>query len=137
MELGWQQMEKLEPIELDGVGILEINAGGFEHTNQAGGYACNHPVERGAVVPSWEPAWASFVDGMLGALFVGPKYNGWCCRGIDEEDARLIDIILGTTTRAEDIWTVDRARMKDSMEAWVYLASEGGYKGVLFSRNSD
>lgn len=105
--------------------ILKDEAGPmFEQ--QAGGYACAHPTARGFLVPLPEG-----VNGTLSGYFVGPKWSGWCCDGIDTEDADFIDNELAK----EGIY-VDRALYDQSMEAWIHVSYKGR-PAVLTFDNSD
>jgi len=82
-------------------------------------YGCLHPEVEGAYVP--------VVNGLidqeaeLTAYFTGPKWGGWCTDGIDEETAEFIDLVLQKSPYTKRI-KVDRARLADSHEAWVYVS---------------
>jgi hypothetical protein len=45
---------------------------------------------------------------------------GACSSGIDEEDAKVIDSIFRLSSLT-DLITVDRSRLQDSCEAWIYV----------------
>ena len=101
------------------------------YTNQTGGYACNHQkiVGRGYPIP--------IEESILTDHFTGEKYGGWCCDGIDEETANWMDSILHKFSIS-----VDRMKLKESQEAWVYIKSKLpglNYEltGVLTWTNSD
>ena len=66
-------------------------------------------------------------------FFFSGKWGGWCCDGIDEETAIFVDAILG------DIYPgfkVDRSKMGESMEAWVW-GTVGDKQVVVVWENSD
>lgn len=94
-------------------------------SNQAGGYACEHPKIRGLV----RTLDCKYSDILMG-YFTAGKYHGWCCDGIDEEDAKFIEELMNDVGIE-----VDRTRLRDSMEAWVYIVKP--VAGVLIWENSD
>ena len=57
---------------------------------------------------------------LLKEHFTGPKWMGGCANGIDEESASFIDGLLHRM-RETRFLTVDRSRLHDSHEAWVYV----------------
>jgi hypothetical protein len=82
-------------------------------------------------------------------VFYGPKWEGHCYAGIDEETADFVDGLLAASPLTRGI-IVDRTRLKESMEAWVHVtitsdsqnddrAFRGfdGGSGVLTWDNSD
>lgn len=130
------QDEQAEPIDLFDIpiGIIRANPSGKTYTNQAGGYACEHPELTGELLP-WPNETAKYYSDFLLSYFMGPKWKGWCHQGIDEETAKVIDAVLDCLT--PDAWEVDRARLADSMEAWVWIVDKAHSTGVLFWENGD
>lgn len=109
---------------------VQEDARGKRYTNQAGGYACKHPEITGYIYDCGDSY--NLVDRLI-AYFTGPKWGGWCCDGVDEETAEWMDEQL-----APHNLTVDRERMRDSMEAWVYVkCTSNGTRGVFAWENSD
>lgn len=100
------------------VGLIILRPSGVYYSNQTGGYACQHPLEEGVFVPihSCELDFGK----ALSEYFTGSKWNGWCCDGIDEETAAFMDSLLKKSGLSNEI-KVDRTRLKDSREAWVYV----------------
>jgi hypothetical protein len=130
-------------------GLIVLFRSGVYFSNQTGGYACYHPMEEGVFVPlrEEEPNQEKELQG----YFTGPKWSGWCCKGIDGETADFIDSVMAKTDLTKNI-KVDRARLKDSHEAWVFvdfgntepygfgdveISGFGVCKGVLTWQNSD
>ncbi len=128
-----------EPAEdlWDDFGIFEIAPEGSLYSNQAGGYACKNPTERGLPLVSFGPQHKN-LETMLTAYFCGPAWGGWCTGNLDEASARVIDAVIGAADESmAQTWRVDRYRLDASMEAWVYVVSKDGRKGVLIWSNSD
>ena len=140
-----------------GIGLILLFPCGIRYHNQAGGYACLQPTEEGVFVPLWE----ELIDQEIMLhkhFFDGPKWQGGCMNGIDTEDADIIDNILNLSLHTRHI-KVDRIRLKESYEAWIYvdvvtqpdgnakssdsdvpdfpMAGFGACKGVLVWANSD
>ncbi|MCA9882794.1 MAG: hypothetical protein H6670_00310 [Anaerolineaceae bacterium] len=101
-----------------GLGLIIKYPSGVLYSNQAGGYACMQPAEEGIYVPLSNDGFN--LDQIFYKYFTGPKWMGGCANGIDDETADFIDEQLKTYLPASII-RVDRDRMKDSYEAWVYV----------------
>lgn len=102
-----------------------------EYEHQTGGYACHTQRIKGAIFKIEKHR--DFVDSLLLNYFIGSKWSGWCCCGIDEETALVIDAVLS----ALDVKAkVDRNKLEESEEAFVYIEDENK-KGVFFWDNSD
>jgi len=100
-------------------GLIVLVKSGVIYSNQAGGLACRHPAEEGVFIPL-----QAFPDVDVDKLECGlakvfsEKYGDWCCNGIDEEDADYLDKVFEECNLP---LRVDRERLKDSMEAWLYV----------------
>ena len=108
---------------------------------ECGGHCCLHPEVEGVFVPlgsGYEPPGRVFaLQARLDPLFDGPgsKYNGSGAArgsdpGLDLEDADFIDSVL-------DAWRyryirVDRDRLKESIEAWVWVVLTPDSEPALF-----
>jgi hypothetical protein len=101
-----------------GVGLILNYPSGIFFTNQAGGYACMQPSEEGIYIPLHDEVQDQ--EKALYEYFTGPKWNGWCADGIDEETAEFIDQIL-QASMCTKMLTVNRQRLNDSFEAWIYV----------------
>ena len=102
--------------ETQSLGLIILCPTGVLISNQTGGYACLHPEVEGIYVPLLNDAHE------LEAFFTGPKWQGHCYDGIDEETADFIDAFLMRPTGGELAFIrVNRDRLKDSHEAWVYV----------------
>jgi len=102
-----------------GLGLIISHPSGVWYEAQVGGYACLHPQMEGVYVPLWE----EFPDPQETALyeyFTGPKWAGHCYDGIDDETADFIDRVLSSSTYTNNL-KVDRNRLKECIEAWVYV----------------
>jgi len=93
------------------------------YENQVGGYGCYHPQCEGYAIPVTVP------DAIRRRLDEG--YGGWCCHGINDEDADIID-----ATNILDGMKVDWSKLRDAMEAWVPVLYNG-LQGWLTWENSD
>jgi hypothetical protein len=126
--------------ETSGLGIIFSHDHGQVWTNQAGGYACNHPEHRGVFFSILSSPMA---ESVLSAYFTGPKWGGWCTGiaslAFDEESAHVVDAILKALEDRKKIpvgLRVDRERLGGCMEAWVYVKNDER-TGVLVWENSD
>ncbi|WP_368738034.1 DUF6210 family protein [Myxococcus sp. AM009] len=132
-----------------GLGLILLWPTGVLYSNQTGGNSCLHPQAEGAYLPLVDEL--VDLEGLLHQFFVGPQWMGRCDRGLDEETAREIERILGLSYTTRELGLrVDRARLEDSHEAWVYVevpAQPGGdlallgpiptSRGILTWANSD
>jgi len=129
---------------LTGVGLIIMCPSGVMFTNQTGGYACDHPQEEGVYMP------LDFNTDKLEKYFFGGQYDGDCDHGIDQLDAGFLDDYLSKAGNIHELkLKVDRTRLQDCQEAWIYLdientGTEGdivaGFnkcKGILTWENSD
>lgn len=129
----------------ESLGLIISYPSGVRISAQTGGYTCQQPEIEGVYLP------LKYDAKELEEYFTGPKWQGWCCNGIDEETADFIDNYLSNDGNTAYI-KVDRARLQDSQEAWIYvdvfepggavkeinlLSGFGRCKGVLTWDNSD
>ena len=144
-----------------GLGLLIPCKSGVEYTTQTGGTSCLHPGLEGIYIPLANETEEGAFDGPrnrelrspeheLVEYFCGPPYNGsGATYGLTEADAAFIESVLAKFDLSEFL-RVDRDRLGDSHEAWVYvtLIGEGEYtafrewgpyprSGVLTWLNSD
>lgn len=106
--------------EFEGIGMILLLPTGVTYSNQAGGLTCHHPQAEGCFVPLSDRSGA--LVRQLTEHFTGPKWVGYCSNGIDDETANLIDHLLNELPPAFEVpISVDRARMAESQEAWVYV----------------
>lgn len=135
---------ELDDADPQGLGLIVEAPGGQIYSNQAGGYACHHPELEGAYV-ALGPTPECFENHFAGET---SKWKGHCYDGIDEETARFLDAALASDALGRiGCVTIDRARLRESEEAWVWvriaenshplLRAYGGRKGVLVWENSD
>ncbi len=112
--------------------IILLAEDGVVYSNQAGGSACMQPKERGTLVPiSNDPPLADLHKGSL------PFKLTAVCRGligIDSKVADALDSVLKAALGHSIL--VDRSRIGESMEAWVYVLFDE-QKGLLTWSNSD
>ena len=121
-----------------GAFVIVSRPTGIQYTNQTGGNACRHPCLEGFVVPiECDEENPGAVQRRLTELFEGPVWQGGGARGegISEDDAAYIDAALYQPPG----WniSVDRSRLSDSDEAWVWVElhpSERDPDFPLFSR---
>lgn len=102
------------------LGLLLLMPSGIVYANQANGVACDHPEAVGVLAPF----------GMAGLQpYSQALYNYFtsreCNRGhLEEADADFVDAFL-LTTWVPFVVKVDRTRLTESYEAWVYVVLEG------------
>ena len=109
----------------DGIGLGAIISfpTGVVYSNQTGGFSCLHPELEGAYVPLDADAGEK-----LYAYFEGPKHRGTgATGGLDAEDAGFIEMLLAER-RLSAFISVDRSRLQESHEAWVWalVTCDGG-----------
>jgi len=149
-------LQKILLYEHVGLGLVISWPSGIVYSNQAGGYGCTQPTIEGVFVPLRNDC---LLDGKLLSpetellsYFTGPKHRGAGARnGLDQQDADHLDSVL-RSHRLDRCLHVDRARLTDSDEAWVFVQvtadedSDGGLfsgfapyprSGVLTWSNSD
>ncbi len=126
-------------------GLIVLHPTGIRFSNQTGGHACRQSEEEGVFVPI-DLDWP-----VIEAHFSGPPWQGWCSDRLDEATADFLDSrfqadaeVFASTLKLR----VDRERLHESMEAWVYVRFEEeksdfplvagfGTQGVLTWPNSD
>ena len=117
--------------ETDGLGVIVLKDSGVWISNQTGGHGCLHPAEQGIYIPILKAE--RYLQKFSEFFYSGPKWQGWCTQGIDNETADFLDNFF-----AENFWTkylkVDRTRLEDSHEAWVYVNIAATQKEDLFYR---
>jgi hypothetical protein len=107
--------------DLDGIGIIIMFPSGVIYSNQTGGHSCLHPEEEGVFLPlSYE-----LIDQqeMLQKHFAGPKWRSGCANGIDADTADFVDHVLHLSSTTGFV-EVDRSRLSNSHEAWIYVKLE-------------
>jgi hypothetical protein len=105
-----------------GVGLIIPHPTGVIYQTQAGGTCCLQPELEGASVPFD----GEQVNEALYAWFTRPTYgDSGPTRGIYAEDADRIDEVLRAWRPTGLPVTVDRARLDESVEAWVHVVIHG------------
>ena len=118
--------------DLEQAAVLLLAENGVVYSNQAGGTACMQPKERGTLIPiSNDPPLDNFYKGAPPFKLTGACQD---LVGLDSGAAEALDKILSEAI--EHKIQVDRSRLQESMEAWVYVLFNG-QKGLLTWPNSD
>jgi hypothetical protein len=131
-----------------GLGVIILWPSHVVYSNQTGGYACLQPREEGVFVPLYADHGQQAAQ--FEAFFTGPTWDGGCCNGIDAETADYLDRLCAASFSTR-LLHVDRTRLHDSHEAWIYvdvgvieeqayshtILNFGQQKGVLTWANSD
>lgn len=100
--------------------ILKIQSGVL-YSNQAAGYACQHPEIEGAFYP------LSTAPGNAELFSLTQRFKGsWS--HISEADADFIDQVLRRNGRPALL--VDRGKLTHSYEAWVHVIVKGDLDGL-------
>lgn len=132
-----------------GLGLIILQPSGAFYTLETGGYACYHALAEGVFVPLHRET-DDDQEMLLTAHFTGPKWEGWCDEGIDEDTAEYVNYVLSLSPSTSYL-KVDRTRLDDSREAWIFvnvseptgdpdvarISGFGQCKGVLVWGNSD
>lgn len=104
-------------IELDsfnGLGLIVLHPSGVLYTNQVAGNGCFHPEVEGVFVPL-ETDVNRYELNALEQHFKG----SW--NSLNESEADLIESILRKSRCGLNWISVNRTRLKESFEAWVYV----------------
>lgn len=129
----------VELVGFDGIGLIISFPSGVIYTNQVGGFGCFHPEMEGFFVP--------LSLGHKNILFALQQHFKGNWHHIENSDADIIDKLLRTDEF--EFVKVDRSKMNESFEAWIYIDIEqlsrdlqllngfGNTKGVLTWMNSD
>lgn len=136
---------RLSLYDLEGVALILEAPTGVIYSNQVGGHFCLQPTYEGALLPvnpDRDPDGPrSDLERALGALLLN---RGW----LDDALADAVDATLARHISTRGV-TVDRARLHESIEAWVHVIvpeatggphGESSYpagRGVLTWLNSD
>ena len=116
-----------------GLGLIIEWPSGILYSNQTGGTACLHPEVEGVFIPLRNDCERDgdrllSPENELLEYFEGPKHRGTgAIRGLDTDDAELITSVLAKWQLHQ--LAVDRTRLGDSHEAWVYVVIEGELAG--------
>lgn len=126
-----------------GVGVIAFGNSGVIYQNQTAGSACLVAEAEGHLIPLSNDAppndYGASLEAKLSELFAGVD-------AVDSSVAAAIDALFASHPNTSCV-SVDRERMADSREAWVYvLLSQNefspfdgfdAYRGVLTWPNSD
>jgi hypothetical protein len=99
---------------LDGLGLIVLHPSGVFYTNQVGGHGCFHPEVEGIFIPLQTDI-NRYELNTLEQHFKG----SWAA--LNEFEANLVDTVMQRSSRDLNWISVDRSRLKDSFEAWVYV----------------
>ena len=139
-----KKIDRLTVEVLGGLSIVLKGRTGVYFTNQAGGYACNHPKVMGLYIPLGQ--FNDIETTHLEEYFTSVKYGGWCENGIDDRDCDYLNELFKKLALSYPLSfpkiIADKSCKKDSMEAWINVIIKdkrfNGYdKGVLTWDNSD
>jgi hypothetical protein len=104
IDLGW----------FDGLGLIVLHPSGVLYTNQVGGHGCFHPEVEGVFFPLQTDI-NRYELNTLEQHFKG----SW--DALNDFEADLVDTVMRRSSRNLSWISVDRSRLKDSFEAWVYV----------------
>jgi hypothetical protein len=101
-----------------GLGLIILAPSDVLYSNQAGGTCCLQPQEEGFFLPLHDESRGQ--EQMLLDYFRKPGAPSAAPEGLDSKTADFVDEVLfvSETTR---FLKVDRMRLRDSVEAWVYV----------------
>jgi hypothetical protein len=101
----------LRALREDTLGLIILRASGVVYTNQTGGTLCPHPSAEGLFMPIGTARQHAALASIFG--------DGWSA-SIDELVSAEIDQVLSGNAETR-ILSVDRTRVNDSHEAWVFV----------------
>lgn len=119
--------------------VIVIEESGQCWTSQSGGFACNHPKAKGRILHPSRKLAECFNDI---EKYIYEKYRGYMVNEghffldkeegddppdgklMSDQDADAVDAILASSGCANEL-KVDRSRLKQSMEAWIYGLMDG------------
>jgi len=113
-----------------GLGVILSHNSGVVYSNQTGGTSNLDPCMEGVYLPlrnDYSDVTKEFLspENDLTKYFTGYPYFGQgATSGITEDDATRIEEIL-SKYRLHQVISVDRARLADSHEAWIYIRVNG------------
>lgn len=136
-------MRQIRLWNASGVLVIICCPSGVKYTNQTCGHACRHPSEEGVLAPfnfdALPEDYESTLEGRLSTLLADVQY-------LNANLADEIDAILATSQETRGA-RVDRSRLNESHESWLYvdlvelpeglLTGFGVCKAVLTWPNSD
>ena len=131
--LNTTDMIEVDLQEVDGAHFLVACDSRVKYSDQCGGLACQQRELTGFLVPC--AGSKQIVKQFASYFYCGPKYNGDCHSGIDEEDAKFIDDKLASM--GHDHFSVDREMLAQSVEAWIHLRVNCDIPCIPFCYNSD
>lgn len=119
-------------------GLIILYPSGVKYTSQTGGHNCLSPIEEGVYLPFFDELHDQ--ASALRSYFTDTKIYATGTVGIDDMDAEFIDSILSIGNYTKFL-TVDRTRLGDSHEAWLYVeihftskVSDFGFTGEVSSK---
>ena len=118
-------MPHVDLFEFSGLAVIIEWPSGLVYSNQTGGHSCLHPELQGALIPlrnDVEHPSGKLLspETDLFAYFQGPPHDGTgATLGLSEADADFIDSVLRKWKLTHV--RVDRARLSESHEAWVWV----------------
>lgn len=98
------------------LGLIILDRTGVFYANQSGGLACWHREAEGTFIRLGESPLELY------EFFIGPRWGGYCDKGIDAPTADFLDTWLGS--RLNGVCRVDRTLMSESAEAWILVTIE-------------
>jgi hypothetical protein len=119
-------------------GLIVLYKSSVRYTNQTGGTNCLSPIEEGVYLPLFDELHDQGTA--LMAYFTDAKVYSTGTVGIDEMDAEFLDSILSVGDYTKYL-KVDRTRLHDSHEAWLYVdihftseISDFGFSGEVTTK---
>jgi len=123
-----------------GLGLIIECPSGVVYSNQTGGTSCLRPEMEGVFVPlrnDYEVPSLKLMSPEISfaAYFEGPAHPGTgATGGLSGADADFIDSTL-ETWHLSSFLSVDRARLRESHEAWVFVRVLGADADQQYSRS--
>jgi hypothetical protein len=104
-----------------GLCLLIPAKSGVVYATQTGGHHCLQKSLEGLLLPLFNTYEGKDQEDLLRRHFVS-KWHGWCGEqdGIDAATADFVDEVFRSTPYTDWLRT-DRARLRESHEAWVYV----------------
>lgn len=127
-------MPKINLWDFVGTGLIIEYPSRILISNQTGGTSCLYREMEGVFVPFYNECPQPQNDlKELSAYFEGPPHHGTgATNGLTNEDAAFLDRLF-TKYGFDQFMRLDRSRLKDSHEAWVFvqITNDGGDPSIF------
>jgi hypothetical protein len=117
-----------------GLGLIIPCSSGVIYSNQTGGILCLKEHLEGVFVPLQDQVLGDQQEKRLYEHFgvAGGRWRGPGTRGLPDDSADLVDAVLQMSGQTRWL-SVDRSRLMESQEAWVWVSLPDDIAGATFA----